>query len=72
MPETAAHRVDHVIPQVPVRQRVLPLPIPLRLLMAARPELVTSVPGVVQRMSERHLLDVAGLVPGEGQGGAVR
>jgi len=30
-----AHLVDHVIPHVPVRQRVLSLPIPLRLLLAA-------------------------------------
>ena len=34
MAETAAHRVDHVIPHVPVRQWVLSLPIPLRLLLA--------------------------------------
>ena len=31
MAQTAAHLVDHVIPQVPVRQWVLSLPIPLRL-----------------------------------------
>jgi ribosomal protein S27AE len=71
MSQTAAHLVDHVIPQVPVRQWVLSLPIPLRLLLAAQPELVTPVLGVVQRVLERHLLDVAGLVGGEGQGGAV-
>jgi hypothetical protein len=35
MAQTAAHLVDHVVPQVPVRQRVLSLPIPLRLLLAA-------------------------------------
>jgi len=40
MSQTAAHLVDHVIPQVPVRQWVLSLPIPLRLLLAAQPELV--------------------------------
>ena len=32
MVQTAAHLVDHVIPHVPVRQWVLSLPIPLRLL----------------------------------------
>jgi hypothetical protein len=37
MAQTAAHLVDHVIPHVPVRQRVLSLPIPLRLLPAAQP-----------------------------------
>ena len=43
MAQTAAHLVDHVIPHVPVRQWVLSLPIPLRLLLAARPLLVTPV-----------------------------
>jgi hypothetical protein len=32
MSQTAAHLVDHVIPHAPVRQWVLSLPIPLRLL----------------------------------------
>ena len=71
MSQTAAQRVDHVIPHVPVRQWVLSLPIPLRLLLAAQPELITPVLGVVLRVLERHLRDAAGLVGGEGQGGAV-
>jgi hypothetical protein len=54
MSQTAAHLVDHVIPHVPVRQWVrvcrLRLPIPLRVLLAAHPELVTSVLQVVQRV----------------------
>ncbi|MCZ8100479.1 MAG: IS91 family transposase, partial [Burkholderiales bacterium] len=62
MSQTAAHLVDHVIPLVPVRQWVLSLPIPLRLLLAAQPELVTPVQGVVQRVLERHLRDAAGRV----------
>ena len=45
MAQTAAHLVDHVIPRVPVRQWVrvcqVRLPIPLRLLLAAQPKLVT-------------------------------
>ncbi len=49
MSQTAAHLVDHVIPHVPVRQRVLSLPIPPRVLLAAQPELVTPVLQVVQR-----------------------
>ncbi|MFM8766626.1 MAG: transposase zinc-binding domain-containing protein, partial [Rubrivivax sp.] len=81
MSQTAAHLVDHVIPHVPVRQWVLSLPIPLRVLLAAQPELVTSVLQVVQRVLTRHLLGAAGLkaepghkqssglfVPGEGPG----
>lgn len=71
MSQTAAHLVDHVIPHVPVRQWVLSLPIPLRVLMAAQPELVTPVLQVVQRVVTRHLLAGAGLKADEGQGGAV-
>jgi len=43
MSQTAAHPVEHVIPQVPVCQWVLSLPIPLRLLLAAQPKLVQPV-----------------------------
>jgi hypothetical protein len=50
---------------------MLSLPIPLRVLLAARPELVTPVLQVVQRLVTRHLLDAAGLKADEGQGGAV-
>ncbi len=71
MSQTAAHLVDHVIPHVPVRQWVLSLPIPLRVLLAAQPELVTPVLQVVQRVVERRLLDHTGLKSDEGRGGAV-
>jgi hypothetical protein len=54
-----------------VRQWVLSLPIPLRVLLAAQPELVTPVLQVVQRVVERRLLDHTGLSSDEGQGGAV-
>ena len=40
MAQTAAHLVDHIIAHVPVRQWVLSLPIPLRLLLEAQPKLV--------------------------------
>ena len=71
MPQTATHLVDHVVPHVPVRQWVLSLPIPLRLLLDAQPELVTPVLQVVQRVLTRHLLDGARLKGEEGHGGAV-
>jgi hypothetical protein len=71
MTQTAAHLVDHVIPHVPVRQWVLSLPIPLRVLLAAQPELVTPVLQVVQGVIAGHLLDAAGLKADEGHGGAV-
>jgi hypothetical protein len=50
---------------------VLSLPIPLRVLLAAQPELVTPVLQVVQRVVTRHLLAAAGLVADEGHSGAV-
>ena len=71
MSQTAAHLVDHVIPHVPVRQWVLSLPIPLRLLLAAQPELVTPVLQVVHRVITRHLLGQAGLKAEEADSGAV-
>ena len=71
MSQTAAHLVDHVIPHVPVRQWVLSLPIPLRVLLAEQPELITLVLQVVQRVVSRQLLQAARLKPDEGHGGAV-
>ena len=64
MAQTAVHLVGHVIPHVLVRQWVLiwvmRLPIPLRLLLAAQPKLVTPVLQVVHRVITRHLLGQAG------------
>jgi hypothetical protein len=71
MAQTAAHLVDHVIPLVPVRQWALSLPIPLRLLLAAQPKLVTPVLQVVHRVITRHLLGQAGLKAEEADSGAV-
>jgi hypothetical protein len=56
---------------VPVRQWVLSLPTPLRLLPAAQPELVTAVLQVAQRVLTHRLLEQAGLASDEGHGGAV-
>ncbi len=50
---------------------VLSLPIPLRLLLAARPKLVTPVLQVVHRAITRHLLGQAGLKVAEADSGAV-
>ena len=71
MAQTAAHLVDHVIPHVPVRQWVLAMPIPLRLLLAAQPKLVKPVLQVVHRVITRFLLDQAGLKADEADSGAV-
>ena len=63
--QAAAHLVDHVIPHVPVRQWVLSLPIPLRLLLAAQPKLVMPVLQLVHRVITRRLLGQAGLKAAE-------
>ena len=47
------------------------LPIPLRLLLAAQPKLVTPVLQVVHRVITRHLLGQAGLKAEEAASGAV-
>jgi hypothetical protein len=48
-------------PKVPVRQWEPSLPIPLHVLQAAQPALVTPVLQVVQRAVARYLLEAAGL-----------
>ena len=63
--------MDHVIPHVPVRRWVLSLPIPLCLLLAAQPKLVTPVLQVVHRVIARFLLDQAGLKSDEAGSGAI-
>ena len=71
MAQSAAHLVDHVIAQAPVRQWVLSLPIPLRLLLAAQPQLLTPVLQVVHRVLTGFLLEQAGLKAGQADSGAV-
>ena len=61
MVETSAYLVDHVFPHVPVRQWVLSFPWPLRLLFAARPELLTRVLNVITRALSTAVLKRAGL-----------
>ncbi len=51
MAQTAAHLVDAVIPRVAVRQWVLSFPIPLHILLAAHPQLLSS--GAADRSSGR-------------------
>lgn len=61
MAQSAAYPVDEVIPRVPVRQWVLSFPIPLRILFAAHPELLTSVLRIIHRVIAGVLLKQAGL-----------
>jgi len=63
--------VDHVIPHVSVREWVPSLPIPLRLLLAAQPELVTPVLQGVYRVITRQLLGQAGLKADDANSGVV-
>ena len=71
MAETAAHLVDHVIPRVPVRQWVVSFPIPLRILFAAHPQLLTPVLQIIHRVITRFLIKQAGFKHGEADTGAV-
>ncbi len=71
MAETAAHLVDNVIPDVPVRQWVLSLPIPLRYLLASHPEMMGPVLEVVNRAISSFLINKAGLTRREAKTGAV-
>jgi Putative transposase/Transposase zinc-binding domain len=71
MVETAAHLVDHVIPRVPVRQWVLSFPIPLRILFAAHPHLLTPLLRIIHRLIARFLIKQAGLNGSEAHTGAV-
>jgi hypothetical protein len=43
MAESAAHLVDHVLPEVPIRQWVISFPWPVRYLLARRPALCRAV-----------------------------
>jgi ribosomal protein S27E len=52
MIETSAHLVDHVFPEVPVRQWVLSFPWPLRLLFASRPDALGRCLGIGSSQSE--------------------
>ena len=71
MAESAAHLVDEVIPRVPVRQWVLSFPIPLRMLFAAHPGLLTPVLRIIHRVIAGFLLKQAGLRRATADTGAV-
>ena len=50
MNESAAFWVDHVVPDVPVRQWVLSAPVPLRIAMARSPGVLGEVLRIFQRV----------------------
>ena len=66
MVETAAHLVEHVLPEQPIRQWVLSFPYPLRFLFATRPAVLSQVLGIVYRAIATFLVRGAGLRVGAG------
>ena len=66
MADTAAHLVEHVLPEQPIRQWVLSFPYPLRFLFATRPAVLTQVLGIVYRAISTFLVRRAGLRVGAG------
>ena len=60
MAESAAHLVDEVFPERPVRQWVLSVPHPLRFLFANDPEIMGAALGVVHRCLAAPLTAKAG------------
>ena len=71
MAQTAAHLVDHLVPRVLVRQRLLWFPIALRIVFAAHPALLSPVSHIIQRVIARFPIKQAGLKHGESGTGAV-
>ena len=66
MAETAAHLVDHVLPEQPIRQWVVSFPYSLRFLFATRPAVLTQVLAIVYRAISTFLTRRAGLRVGTG------
>jgi len=56
MVESAAHLVDKVFPDQPMRQWVLSVPYPLRLLFAREPKILSDVLGIVHRAISSFLI----------------
>ena len=55
MADSAAHLVDEVLPQQPIRQWVLSVPFPMRLLFATYPDVMSKVLGIVYRAIATHV-----------------
>jgi ribosomal protein S27E len=60
MAESAALLVDDVLQGYPIRQWVLSLPIPLRLLLARYPNELSKVMGIIHRAISTHIVNRAG------------
>lgn len=71
MVDSAAHLVDEVFPAQPVRQWVLSIPMPLRLLLASYPHLLTKVLAIITRAISSFLIHKAGFARAQARAGAV-
>ncbi len=61
MVEQAAHLVDNVLPHQPIRQWVLSLPIPLRFLLASRPQEIGPILTIVYRCLSKAIIKRSGI-----------
>lgn len=68
MVATSTHLINHVLPAVPPRQRVLSFPGTIRLLLSTRPEIVTLELAILMRAIESSLIPRAGLTRTGGAG----
>jgi hypothetical protein len=71
MAESAALLVDDVLRGYPVRQWVLSLPIPLRLLLARYPRELSKVMQIIHRAISTHIVNKAGFTNKQAKTGAV-
>lgn len=72
MADSAAHLVDEVLPKRPIRQWVLSVPYPLRLLFATHPAVMTQALSIIRRVISTFLIHCAGMTVKSGpQSGAV-
>ena len=71
MAESAALLVDDVLRGYPIRQWVLSLPIPLRLLLARYPSELSKVMGIIHRAISTHIVSRAGFTNKQAKTGAV-
>ena len=71
MADSAALLVDEILPHQPMRQWVLSVPFPLRLLFARQPAVMGKVLGIVYRTIATHLTHKAGYTKATAKTGAV-
>jgi ribosomal protein S27E len=60
MADSAAHLIDEVLPNRPIRQWVLSVPFPLRYLFATHPKVMSRVLGIANRVISTFLIKRSG------------